>query len=129
MFFKKKVGKGVRGEGKNLQSVFIILFFFFPLAQGQSRKMGAVDFWGCRTRLPGFVCAGFAGSTWGCAPPGTATGPAAAPCLLLPKYRGHSVQPQAVVSPWWHGDPRPPWDLLVPCFAAPPGGVWCHRPW
>lgn len=96
MFFKKKVGKGVRGEGKNLQSVFIILFFFFPLAQGQSRKMGAVDFWGCRTRLPGFVCAGFAGSTWGCAPPGAATGPAAAPCLLLPKYRGHSVQPQAV---------------------------------
>lgn len=28
MFFKKKVGKGVRGEGKKLQSIFII--FFFP---------------------------------------------------------------------------------------------------
>lgn len=100
--------------------------------------------WGRACR---FVCAGFAGSTWGRAPPGAATAPAAAPCLLLPKYRGHSVQPQAVVSPRWHGDPRPPGTCscrallhLLGVFgvtshgdavglwhvAVPPWCSWCH---
>lgn len=106
-----------------------------------------MDFWGCGAGLPEFVCAGFAGSTWGCAPPGAATGPAAALCLLPPKYRGHSVQPQAVLSPRWHGDPRPPGTCschaslhLLGVFgvtsrgdavglwhvAVPPWCWWCH---
>lgn len=38
MFFKKKVGKGVRGEGKNLQSIFIILFFFSLLLRDSPER-------------------------------------------------------------------------------------------
>lgn len=45
MFFKKKVGKGARGEGKNLRSIFIIIiiFFFsfpFPPSQGEAGHSG-----------------------------------------------------------------------------------------
>lgn len=38
MFFKKKVGKGVRGEGKNLQSIFIIFFFFSLLLRDSPER-------------------------------------------------------------------------------------------
>lgn len=64
-------------------------------------------FWGCGARLPALVRAGFAGSTRGHAPPGAAAGPAAAPCLLLPKYRSRSVQPGHLRQVPSHGRSRP----------------------
>lgn len=125
MFFKKKVGKGVRGEGKT-SSPFLLLFFPFPLSQGRTRKRGSKGrrgFLGLRGQAAraraSWVCWKHAGpcASWCCRRSCSRSVP---PAPEIPQPLGAAgppapgPQPRAVTSPRWDGDPRPPGSCSCP---------------